>query len=324
MSQMFRHEPVMVTEVVELFAPVPPGTVVDATVGGGGHSRALLASHPHLSVLGIDRDDDALAAAAEALSSFGSRAALRHARFDALAGVVADAVPGPVSGVLFDLGVSSYQLDEALRGFSYRADAPLDMRMDRSRGRTAADVVNGEDERTLARLFAENGEGRFARRIARRIVEHRPLSTTAALAEVVRDAIPAAARRTGGHPAKRVFQAVRIAVNDELDVLTPALEAAIDLVTPGGRIAVLSYHSGEDRIVKETFRTATTGGCMCPPALPCVCGASPTVHLIFRGSKTPAPAEKAANRRAESARLRAVERLAPPNAHNAEPEGRGR
>jgi 16S rRNA (cytosine1402-N4)-methyltransferase len=318
MSQAFAHTPVMVDEIVELFAAVPPGTVVDATVGGGGHSRALLAAHPHLRVLGIDRDDDALAAAAAALAGYGSRVSLHRARFDALA----DLVDGPVSGALFDLGVSSHQLDAAERGFSYREDAQLDMRMDRRGGPTAADVVNTMGEREMAELFAINGERRFARRIARRIIEHRPITSTAQLADVVRDAIPAAARRTGGHPAKRVFQAVRIAVNNELDILRPALEAAIGTLVPGGRCAVLTYHSGEDRIVKETFRDAETGGCTCPPGLPCICGATGTVRLVFRGSRTPSPTEIEANHRAGSARMRAVERL--PSAPTDAPEGSAR
>jgi 16S rRNA (cytosine1402-N4)-methyltransferase len=219
-------------------------------------------------------------------------------------------VDGPVSGVLFDLGVSSPQLDRAERGFSYRADGPLDMRMDRSQARTAADVVNGEDEATLARLVAASGEARFARRIARRIVESRPITTTGQLAEVVRLAIPAAARRHGGHPARRVFQAVRLAVNDELEVLGPAVDAAIAQLAPGGRCVVLAYHSGEDRIVKERFHAAATGGCVCPPGLPCVCGAAPVVRLLNRGARKPSPGEAASNRRAESARLRACERLA--------------
>lgn len=307
MSQEFLHQPVMVTEVVALFAPVPPGVVVDATVGGGGHAHALLDAHPHLRLVGIDRDADALAAAAQSLADRGERVeALHHARFDRLA----ELVPGPVSGVLFDLGASSPQMDRGERGFSYRSEAPLDMRMDRSEPRTAADVVNGEDEATLARLFSESGEQRFARRIARAIVDSRPLTTTAELSEVVRAAIPAAARRTGGHPARRVFQAIRIAVNDELAVLGPALDAAIGLVVPGGRCVVLSYHSGEDRLVKERFARAASGGCTCPPGLPCVCGAVSLVRLLNRGARKPTPAEVAANPRSESARLRACERLA--------------
>jgi 16S rRNA (cytosine1402-N4)-methyltransferase len=301
----FFHLPVMVHEIVEVFATVPPGVVVDATVGGGGHGRALLGAHPSLRLLGIDRDVDALSAAADALRPFGDRVSLRHGRFDRLG----ELVDGPVSGVLFDLGVSSPQLDRPERGFSYRADAPLDMRMDRSQDRTAADVVNGEDEATLARMIAESGERRFARRIARHIVERRPIRTTAELAEVVREAVPAPARRRGGHPARPVFQAVRIAVNDELDLLGPAVDQAISLLAPGGRCAVLAYHSGEDRIVKRRFLAAETGGCVCPPGLPCACGAVPVVRLLSRGARKPSAAEVARNPRSESARLRVCERL---------------
>ena len=308
MSRDFEHRPVMADEVVELFAPVPAGVVVDATVGGGGHAAALLSAHGHLRLVGIDRDEEALAAADRMLAPFGPRVvALHHGRFDELAAVVGDA---PVTGVLFDLGVSSPQLDRPERGFSYRADGPLDMRMDRSQRRTAADVVNTEDEATLARLVAASGERRFARRIARRIVAARPITTTGQLAEVVRAAIPAAARRTGGHPARRVFQAVRMAVNDELEVLGPAIDAAIGRLAPSGRCVVLAYHSGEDRIVKERFLAAATGDCVCPPGLPCACGAVPLVRLLNRGARKPSPAETAANPRAESARLRACERLA--------------
>ncbi|MDQ3570108.1 MAG: 16S rRNA (cytosine(1402)-N(4))-methyltransferase RsmH [Actinomycetota bacterium] len=306
MSQAFVHHPVMVDEVVALLSAVPPGVVVDATIGGGGHARALLEATVALRVVGMDRDADAVAAARQSLADYGDRAAVHHARFDRLS----ELVPGPLSGALFDLGVSSPQLDRAGRGFSYRAEGPLDMRMDRSEGRTAADVVNSEDEATLAGLVAASGERRFARRIARRIVEARPMATTAELAEVVRNAIPAAARRSGGHPARRAFQAIRMVVNDELELLGPALDAAIALLVPGGRCVVLAYHSGEDRIVKERFAVAASGGCTCPPQLPCVCGAVPKVRLLNRGARKPSAAEVAANPRAESARLRACERLA--------------
>jgi 16S rRNA (cytosine1402-N4)-methyltransferase len=240
---------------------------------------------------------------------------VRQARFDRLGEVVDEhretAPPerAGISGALFDLGVSSAQLDDASRGFSYREDAPLDMRMDPDERRTAADVVNDLSEDELARLLAANGEGRFARRIAAAIVAARPLATTGELAGVVRDAIPAPARRRGGHPAKRVFQAVRIEVNAELEVLDRALDVAIDLIVPGGRCVVLSYHSGEDRLVKARFADAVTGGCTCPPGLPCVCGARPRGRLIGRGARKPAPAEIEANPRVASARLRALERL---------------
>jgi len=307
MSQTFSHQPAMVAEVVSLVSGVPPGLVVDATLGGAGHAQAILDSRPDLRLVGIDRDGDAVAAATEALASFADRVvAVHRARFDAVANLVGE----PASAVLFDLGVSSPQLDEAERGFSYRTDAPLDMRMDRSQARTAADVVNGTDELALSRLLAACGERRFAPRIARRIVEARPITTTGELAEVVRTAIPAATRRTGGHPARRTFQAIRLAVNEELDVLGPAIDSAIDLLAPGGRCVVLAYHSGEDRIVKDRFAHAASGGCTCPAGLPCVCGAVPVVRLLNRGARKPSADEVTANPRAESARLRACERVA--------------
>jgi 16S rRNA (cytosine1402-N4)-methyltransferase len=204
--------------------------------------------------------------------------------------------------------VSSPQLDEPTRGFSFHHDGPLDMRMDPDAPVTAAGLVNSASEAELATLIAESGEERFARRIAAAIVRARPLSTTQELADVVADAVPVAARRRG-HPARRVFQGIRIAVNEELDQLPVAIDAAIDALAPGGRIVVLAYHSGEDRIVKERLRFAATGGCVCPPGLPCVCGARPTVRLLNRGAKKPTAAEIAANPRAESARFRAAERL---------------
>lgn len=310
-SDDFAHQPVMVTEIVDLVAPVPAGVVLDATVGGGGHAAAILDAHPHLSVVGLDQDPDAVAAAGARLGPFGLRARLVRAPFDRLAEVLAGLGVEALSAALFDLGVSSPQLDRAGRGFSYRSEGPLDMRMDPAAARSAADVVNASTENELVALFAANGEGRFARRIARAVVTGRPITTTTQFAAIVRDAIPAATRRHGGHPAKRVFQAVRIAVNDELAVLPGSLQAALKLLVPEGRALVLSYHSGEDRIVKATFRHAETGGCVCPPGLACVCGARPTVSLLRRGALRPGPEEVAINRRAESARLRIAERLGP-------------
>ncbi|MHB8438918.1 MAG: 16S rRNA (cytosine(1402)-N(4))-methyltransferase RsmH [Acidimicrobiales bacterium] len=233
---------------------------------------------------------------------------VRRSRFDALATVIGDMGVGQLSGVLFDLGVSSPQLDEPTRGFSYRLDGPLDMRMDPDQRRSALDLVNEADERYLARLFADHGERRFSRRIAAAVVAARPLTRTTELAEVVRTAIPAATRRTGGHPARRVFQALRVAVNDELELLEQSVVDAIDVLAPGGRCVALSYHSGEDRIVKAAFATAVSGGCVCPPGLPCVCGATPRGRLVFNGARRPTAGEVAANRRAESARLRSFER----------------
>ena len=306
----FSHQPVMLAEVLDAFAPVPPGVVLDATVGGAGHARALLEAFPHLSLVGLDQDEDALAAATEALAPFAGRSRLERARFDHLGPVLDRLGPDaePLVGVLFDLGVSSPQLDRPERGFSYRYDAPLDMRMDRSSPLTAADIVNTSTSAALARLFAQHGEERFAQRIATAVVAARPVSSTVQLAEVVANAVPAAARRRG-HPAKRVFQALRVAVNSELEVLPPAVDAALGRVAPGGRVVVISYHSGEDRLVKERFVYAATGGCTCPAGLPCACGAVGTVRLLNRGARKPSPAEVAANPRAESARFRAVEVL---------------
>lgn len=314
----FAHRPVMLDEVLDLFAPVPDGLLVDVTVGGAGHAAALLDARPGLELVGMDRDLDALAAARTRLARFGGRARCYHARFDALAAVLdadrarpgAGGTPPEVTAVLFDLGVSSHQLDVAARGFSYRTEGPLDMRMDASRGVTAAELLDRLSARELAALLAAHGEGRFARRIAAAILAARPIRTTVQLADVVAAAVPAAARRRG-HPARRVFQALRVAVNDELDVLAPALDAALDALASGGRCVVLAYHSGEDRIVKDRFTTAATGGCTCPPGLPCVCGATPTVRLLNRGARKPRLAEVEASPRARSARLRAVERLSP-------------
>ncbi|MEA3019321.1 MAG: rRNA (cytosine1402-N4)-methyltransferase [Actinomycetota bacterium] len=310
-QQPFEHEPVMVGEIVDLLGPVPPGTIVDATVGGGGHAAALLDASSHVRVAGLDRDPDAVEAAATRLARFGDRVTVHHARFDRIDEVVRELGSPDVVGALFDLGVSSHQLDRGERGFSHRFDAPLDMRMDPTVGRTAADIVNTYSHEQLVTMLHTHGDERHATRIARAIVAGRPITTTTQLVDIIRNAIPAPARRTGGHPATRSFQAMRIEVNEELDVLQPALEIAIDLLVPGGRCAVLAYHSGEDRIVKSTFRTAATGGCTCPPGLPCVCGAVPTVRLLKRGAWKPSKDEIARNRRSESARLRAVEKLPP-------------
>jgi 16S rRNA (cytosine1402-N4)-methyltransferase len=307
----FFHEPVMVHEIVTILGPSPRGIVVDCTVGAGGHARVLLEADPQREILGLDQDEDALVAAGQALQAYSSRVRLRHARFDRLSDIVREEGLERVSGVLFDLGVSSPQLDRAERGFSYRHDGPLDMRMDRSNDLTAADVVNTYDTDRLADVLDRHGDERFAHRIAQAIAAARPIMTTTELAAIVRDAIPAPARRRGGHPAKRTFQALRIEVNRELDILDMAVDQAIDLLAPGGRCAVLAYHSGEDRLVKARFREAATGGCSCPTQLPCTCGAEPRVRLLKRGTWKPSADEIAANPRAESARLRAVEKLLP-------------
>jgi 16S rRNA (cytosine1402-N4)-methyltransferase len=322
MARDAHHEPVLADEVAALFDPVPPGLVLDATVGLGGHATALLTANAQVAVLGIDRDHEALALARQRLEPFGARAVVTYARFADLRSVVdaaraAGGGPGPsageaeaLSGVLFDLGVSSLQIDRPERGFSYRTDGALDMRMDPSSGPSAADIVNGATEADLARWFSANGEGRLARRLAKAVIAARPLTTTAQLARVVNAAVPAAVRRRG-HPASRVFQAIRIAVNDELAELAAALPVALDLLAIGGRCVVISYHSGEDRLVKDTFATAASGGCTCPPELGCRCGASVEYQLVFRGATKASAAEVARNPRASSARLRAIERVVP-------------
>jgi 16S rRNA (cytosine1402-N4)-methyltransferase len=317
MAHSFEHTPVLRDEVVSLFASVPAGVVVDATVGGGGHAAALLETRPDLHLVGLDRDPVALAAARDRLSGYGDRVSVLPMAFGDLADLVASAevlgatfsasTLAELSGVLFDLGVSSPQLDQPDRGFSFREDGPLDMRMDPSGAVTAADLVNELPEEELARMFRENGEGRLSRRIARAVVASRPLTSTRELADVVAAAVPAALRRKG-HPARRVFQALRIEVNDELGQLRDALPLAVSALGVGGVCAVISYHSGEDRLVKQVFADAASGGCKCPPGLPCVCGAVARHQLVFRGARKASPAEVTANPRAESARLRAIVR----------------
>ena len=305
---MFSHRPVMAAEVVEVFDPVPEGVLVDGTVGGAGHAVALLERQPGRRLLGIDRDAEAVSAAREVLAPFGVRAEVVQGGFEDLESVLAGR---PAAGVLLDLGVSSPQLDQPERGFSYRADAPLDMRMDRSQALSAWEVVNEYEEAELTRVITRWGEERFARAIARRIVSRRPLQTTGELAEVVRDAIPAPARRRGGHPARRTFQAIRIEVNAELDHLDRGLDAALAVLVPGGRLAVLSYHSLEDRMVKRRFAGWSAEEPLAPgtPLPPVPLQSQARTRLVTRRPLRPAAAEIAANPRAESARLRVVEVL---------------
>ena len=310
MSQEFFHDPVMLEEVLGFMLPVPPGVVLDATIGGAGHARALLEARSDLEVLGLDQDERAVTAARERLSVFAGRGTVVRARFDALAAVVVDkfGAEGRLAGALFDLGVSSTQIDDPTRGFSYQNDGPLDMRMDEDAPLSAADLVNGATAAQLASLFVEHGEGRLARRIAEAIVAARPVSSTTELAAIVASAVPAAMRRRG-HPASRVFQALRVEVNSELSILGRALDDALRLLVPGGRLIVLSYHSGEDRIAKQVLANAGSGGCTCPPALPCVCGAVPWARVLTRGARMPSELEITRNPRARAARLRAGERL---------------
>ena len=308
MAPTFEHRPVMVAEVLETFAELEDGLIVDATLGGAGHAVAILDRLEGCSVLGIDQDPTAVEVAEQRLQAYGDRATVVRARFDEIGDII-DSDGRPLVGALFDLGVSSHQLDRADRGFSHRFEAPLDMRMDTDQSLSAADVVNGYDEHELRGLLRRYADETHARRIAQAIVAARPIDTTTQLADIVRDAVPAAARRSGRHPAMKTFQAIRIEVNQELDVIEPALTAVIDRLEPGGRLAVISYHSGEDRIVKHVLRRAADGACECPSGLPCICGAGPSVRLIQRKVRRPEPAEVEANPRAASARFRAAERL---------------
>jgi 16S rRNA (cytosine1402-N4)-methyltransferase len=307
------HVPVLLERCVGLLAPAltdADAVVVDCTLGMGGHAERLLAETP-ARLVGIDRDPEALRRTTDRLSSYTDRTTLVHAVYDELPRVLAGLGLDSVQGILFDLGVSSLQLDEADRGFAYSHDAPLDMRMDPTRGRTAADIVNTYDGRELARVLREYGDERFASRIADAIVRERgrePFTGTARLAELVRTAIPAATRRTGGHPAKRTFQALRIEVNDELGVLRRAIPAAIDALAVGGRIVVLAYQSLEDRIVKAELVSRSTTDV--PVDLPFVPeGSAPELRLLVRGAEKASAAEIEANPRAASVRLRAAERL---------------
>ncbi len=305
----FAHRPVMESEILAVMDAIPAGVVLDATLGAGGHSEAILNRREDLKVLGLDQDPAALSAARDRLSGFGDRVMTHRCRFDQLRTAMDAHDVMELSGALFDLGVSSPQLDHADRGFSFRQEGPLDMRMDTDAPRSAFEVINESEERDLARIIRTFGDERFADRIAAAIVAARPITTTVRLAEIVTTAIPAAARRTGGHPAKRTFQAIRIEVNAELEILPLALDAAIAELVPGGRIAVLSYHSGEDRIVKQRLRAAT-GECGCPHGLPCVCGAVQQVTIVRRVPRTPSAAEIHSNPRASSARLRVAEKVA--------------
>ncbi|MCP2304324.1 16S rRNA (cytosine1402-N4)-methyltransferase [Actinokineospora globicatena] len=288
-----------------------PAVLVDATLGLGGHSDALLSAHPRLTLVGLDRDPNALALSAERLARHGDRVHLVHTVYDGLPDALVDLGLSRVDGVLFDLGVSSMQLDVAERGFAYARDAPLDMRMDQTTGQTAADVLNEYSAADLARVLREYGEERFAARIARAVVaerEREPFRTSARLVELLYDAVPAASRRTGGHPAKRTFQALRIEVNAELDVLRRAIPAALSAIAVGGRIVVEAYQSLEDRIVKRAITELAKS--TAPPGLPVELPQhAPQVRLLTRGAEVADETEVAANPRAQSVRLRAAERV---------------
>jgi 16S rRNA (cytosine1402-N4)-methyltransferase len=311
-----RHVPVLLDRVVALLAPAlshQDAVMVDATLGLGGHSEAVLTRIPEARVIGLDRDPAALELAGARLAPFGDRFTPVHAVYDELPEVVARLGLDAVDAVLFDLGVSSMQLDVRERGFAYAEDAPLDMRMDPTVGRTAADVLNTYSAADLTRVLKEYGEEKFARKIAAAIVRERevePFTTSGRLVELLYAEIPAPARRTGGHPAKRTFQALRMEVNDELAVLRRAVPAALDVITVGGRVVVESYHSLEDRLVKQAFTAVTRSEV--PEDLPFVPeGSEPAFRLVTRGAEKADPAETAENPRAASVRLRAIERVRP-------------
>lgn len=313
---MQEHISVMRDTCVDLLTPAinksETPVVVDATLGLGGHSEALLESNPKLVLIGIDRDLDAIVKAKNRLAKFENRAMISHAIFDEITDVVNSFGFEKVDGILFDLGVSSMQLDQSDRGFSYSQDAPLDMRMDRSTGITASEIVNTYAPGDLVRILRTYGEEKFATRIVENIVKERakaPLNSTAQLATLVKESIPAATRRTGGNPAKRTFQALRIETNDELGAVNRAIPQALELLKVGGRLVVMSFQSLEDRIVKEIFTQATTSGT--PRDLPIdLPEFAAKFALVVRGSVLPSEAEIAANSRAQSVRLRAIERLA--------------
>ena len=307
------HEPVMLHRCLELLRPgiTANSVVVDATLGLGGHTEALLTTHPDLTVIGFDRDPEALELASERLSKFGTRFRGVLATYDQISSVLAELGVSSVQGVLFDLGVSSMQLDSAERGFAYAQDAPLDMRMDQSHGLTAAELLATASEEELIRIFRIYGEERFAAPIARAIVRERavsPIKTSTQLNQIVEAVVPKAPGKQTGHPAKRVYQALRIAVNDELAILSAAIPQAIESLAVGGRIVVMSYHSLEDAIVKQAFQTAATS--TTPIELPVeLPGSGPRLRVITKGVERASEIELSQNPRAASARLRAAEKL---------------
>lgn len=316
MTSTTEHISVMRDRCVDLLSPAIAASsnpvVVDATLGLGGHTEALLQKFPHLTVIGIDRDLDAIAKATERLAPFADRLKTAHSSFDGIRDVVASFGYKNIDGALFDLGVSSMQLDQIERGFSYSQDAPLDMRMDRTQSLTAAEIINTYEPGHLVRILRTYGEEKFATRIVESIVKQRaiaPMNSTAQLASLVKEAIPAATRRTGGNPAKRTFQALRIETNDELGTITRALPAALELLNVGARLVVMSFQSLEDRIVKQLFVASTTSGT--PRDLPFdLPEFAAKFSMITRGSETPTDAELEENSRSQSVRLRAIERVA--------------
>lgn len=309
----FRHTSVLLDETIDQLQIKPDGIYADGTLGGGGHSEAILQRLGEKGrLIGFDQDADAIRAAGERLSPFGDRVTIIRSNYRNMRSELETIGIHQVDGIVLDLGVSSYQLDNFERGFSYRGDAPLDMRMDQRQERTAADVVNDYDEMSLVRILRDYGEERFAGRIARSIIQARqkaPILTTGQLTDIIRSAIPAKQRETGGHPAKRSFQAIRIEVNGELDVLRDSLDEMIDMLGDGGRICVITFHSLEDRIVKTIFQK-NEKPCTCPPSFPvCVCGKVSKGRVITRKPILPGSEELEENSRSASAKLRVFERV---------------
>ena len=309
----FQHMPVMPEEVIRELNIRPDGIYVDGTLGGGGHSGLIAGRLSEKGrLIGIDQDEDAIRAATQRLAEFGDRVTIVRSNYSEMSSVLKDLSISSADGILLDLGVSSYQLDQADRGFTYREDAPLDMRMDRRQKLTAADVVNTYSEQDLSRLIHQYGEDRFARNIARHIVKARqsgPIESTGELVEIIKAAIPARVRAKGGHPAKRTFQAIRIEVNHELDVLEDTLEEMVGLLGNGGRLAVITFHSLEDRIVKKIFRKCEDP-CICPPEFPvCTCGRVSMGRVVTRKPILPGSRELESNSRSKSAKLRVFERI---------------
>ncbi len=309
----FSHRSVLLEECMEGLHIRPDGVYVDGTAGGAGHSSVIASRLSDKGrLIALDQDETAVRVASERLSVFGDRARVVHSNFCELESVCASLGIDHIDGLLLDLGVSSYQLDTAERGFSYQADAPLDMRMDVTRPLTAKQIVNEYSEEELRRILFEYGEERFSSRIASNIVRAREIATietTGELVEIIKRSIPAHAKEGGHHPAKRSFQALRIEVNAELDVIAPAIKSAVRLLNPGGRIAIITFHSLEDRIVKQSF-ASLTGGCTCPKSFPvCVCGNRPQVKVITKKPILPSEEELAENPRSRSAKLRVAEKL---------------
>ena len=313
MSAQFSHIPVLLDETLELLAPARGGIFVDGTLGGGGHAEAVLSRLPEDGrLIGIDRDWEAVRAAGDRLSSYGDRFTALHGNFFDMGALLSEIGVTSVDGILLDLGVSSHQLDTQERGFSYKSEAPLDMRMDQEAALSARDVVNTYPEAELARVIWTYGEERFSRRIAERICrarEQSPIETTLQLAQIVREAIPGKYRNEPQHPARRTFQALRIEVNSELSGLDQAVEQACDLLQKGGRLCIITFHSLEDRIVKQAFRLFENP-CTCPPSAPiCNCGKEPKAKVLTKKPLTASDEEEARNSRSTSAKLRCIEKI---------------